>query len=76
MHLLPALEYLLPPPVEHVIRSDITQRHVIARVVVVGDKGCDGRLEIGWQLVGDLIDVPLDALVIALQLAIGLRACE
>ena len=67
------MEYLLSPTVEHVSRSDITQRHVIAREVVVGDKGCDGRLEIGWQLVGDLIDVPLDTLVIALQLSIGLR---
>ena len=46
---------------------------MIARVVVAGHKGCDGCLEIGRHLVGDLVDVPLDALVVALQLAVGLR---
>ena len=46
---------------------------MIAPVVVVADEGGDGCIEVRRQLIGDLVDVPLDGLVIALQLAVGLR---
>ena len=36
LHLLPALQYPFPPPVEHICRCHIAQRLVIAPVVVVG----------------------------------------
>ena len=73
LHLLPALQYPFPPPVEHICRCHIAQRLVIAPVVVVGHEGGKGSLQIGSHLVGDLLDVSLDSLVIALQLAVGLR---
>ena len=49
------------------------QRHVVSSAVVVADQGGDGRIEVGRHIVGDLVDVPLDGLVITLQLAVGLR---
>ena len=42
-------------------------------VVVVAYEGGDSLLQVRRSLVGDLVEVPLDGLVIALQLAIGLR---
>ena len=45
---------------------------MVAPVVVVADEGCDSRLEVSGHLIGDLVDVPLDGLVIALRLAVGL----
>ena len=45
---------------------------MVTPVVVVADKGGDGRLEIGRHLIGDLVDVPLERLVITLKLAVGL----
>ena len=73
LHLLPALQYPFPPPVEHICGCHIAQRLVIAPVVVVGHEGGKGSLQIGSHLVGDLLDVSLDSLVLALQLAVGLR---
>ena len=46
---------------------------MIALVVVVAHKSGDCLLEVGRHLVGDLVNVLLDSLVIALQLAVGLR---
>ena len=46
---------------------------MVTPAVVVADEGGDGRIEIGRHLVGDLLDVPLDGLMITLQLAVGLR---
>ena len=46
---------------------------MITPVVVVSDEGGDGCLEVRRRLIGDLINAPLDGLVIALQLAVGLR---
>ena len=63
LHLLPALQYPFPPPVEHICRCHIAQRLVIAPVVVVGHEGGKGSLQIGSHLVGDLLDVSLDSLV-------------
>ena len=42
LHLLPALQYPFPPPVEHICRCHIAQRLVIAPVVVVGHEGGKG----------------------------------
>ena len=49
------------------------RRHVVTPVIVVADEGSDGRIEIGRHLIGDLVDVPLNGLVITLQLAVDLR---
>jgi len=51
----------------------VAQRHAIASVVAVAHETGDGCLEFGRHLIRDLVDVPLDTLVIALQLAVGLR---
>ena len=46
---------------------------MVAPVIVIIDEGCDGRLEVGGQLIGRLVHIPLESLVVLLQLAVGLR---
>ena len=46
---------------------------MVAQVVVVAEESSDGRLEIGGQLLGDLVCVPLRRLVVSLQPAVGPR---
>ena len=46
---------------------------MIAPVVVVVDEGHDRRLQVGGQLIWHLVCVPLEGLVVAHQLAVGLR---
>ena len=46
---------------------------MIAPLVVVADEGHNGRLQVGGQFMGQLVRVPLESLVVALQLAVGLR---
>ena len=47
---------------------------MVVPIVVVGGEGRDSRFEISGHIIGDLVTVPLDDLVITLQLAVGLRA--
>ena len=57
----------------------LLQRLVIPPVVVIGHKGGDCCFLVIRHPIGDLLDVPIDSLVIALELAIGLRVvgcCE
>ena len=46
---------------------------MIAPIVVVADEGRDCRLEVGRQLIRHLVYIPLQRLVVALQLPVGLR---
>lgn len=46
---------------------------MIPSVVVVGDEGGEGRLQVRRHLIGDLVDVPFQGLMVAFELVIGLR---
>jgi hypothetical protein len=45
----------------------------VTPAVIVAHEGCDSRLEVGGQPIWHLVYVSLDTLLIALQLAIGLK---
>ena len=62
-----------PPSLENIRGRDVAQGHVIALVVVGAHKSGDCLLKVGRHLVGDLVNVPLQRLVVSLQLAVGLR---
>ena len=62
----------MPTP-ENIRGRDVAQSLVIAAVVVVADEGGYRRVEVCGQLIWNLVDVPLQRLVVPLQLAVGLR---
>jgi len=51
----------------------ITQRLVVPAEVVVFNEVGDGLLQLARELIKDLVHFPLDGLVVALQLPVGLR---
>ena len=63
----------LPVPLQDIRRGHVPQRLVVPTVVVEPHEVPDGGLQILYYLVGNLVHVPFQSLVIALQLPVGLR---
>ena len=60
--------------------EDIGRRHiaeclVITAIVVVVDKVSDCPFKLAWEFIRNLVHLPLDALVVALQLVATLTPC-
>ena len=46
---------------------------MISPIIVVAHELADSHIQVSWDVVWDLVDIPFDGLVIPLQLAVGLR---
>ena len=73
LHILPESQYVFSPALEDIRGRHVPQGLVIAPAVVVADEGHDGHLQVWGHLIGQLVHVPLEGLVIALKLPVGLR---
>ncbi len=58
---------------QHVSRNDVLECLVVPAMVVEVDELPDRNLQFSWYVVRQLVDVPLQRLVVALQLPVGLR---